>query len=75
MIVILLTGISIHMNMIELVLLRMVKVVGRTLVSIVIVVVEKGSAMIVIVRITGVMTTITVAVPPAVAVVVKRAGS
>ena len=69
-IVILVTVISIRMNPIAFVVLRGLNVVGRTLVSILIVFVAKGNAMIVIV-----MTTIIVAVPPGVALVVKRVGS
>ena len=52
-----------------------VNVVGRTLVSIMIVVVAKRNAMIFIVRITGATTTIIVAVLPGAKLVVKRAGS
>ena len=69
-IVIVVTLITIRMNSIAFVLLQRLNVVGRILVSILIVVVAKGTAMMVIV-----MKTIFVAVPPGVALVVQRIGS
>ena len=75
MIAILVARTKIRINPVVLVVPRMVDVVGRTLVSMMILAVVKGNAMIVIVRITCVMTTISVAVPLSMALVVKRAGS
>ena len=66
---------TIRMNPIVLVLLRMANFVERALVSIMIVVVVKGNAIIFIVRTTGLITAITVAVLPGVALIVKRDGS
>ena len=74
-IVILVTGTMIRMNPIVLVVLRMVSVVGWTLVSKMILTVVKENAMIFIVRIVAVITTIPMAVPPGAALVVKCAGS
>ena len=70
MIVILVTVITIRINPIAFVELRRVSVVGRILVSILIVVVAKGNVMTVIV-----MTTIIVALAPGVALAVKLIGS
>ena len=66
------TGTAIRMNWIVLVVLRMLNVEGCTLVSIMIVGVVRGNAIIVLVRTTGVMKTVTVAILPGVALIVKR---
>ena len=70
MIVILVTVITIRMSPIAFVVLRRINFVGRILVSMLIVVVEKGNVMIVIL-----MANVIVAVPPGVALVVKLADS
>ena len=69
-IVILVTVIMTRMNPNAFFVLRRANVVGRNLISVLIVFVAKENAMIVIMK-----TTIIVAAPPGVALVVKRAGS